>query len=491
MRLSVTLPYIVSGVTVMATPFDISVEAKMGIKLVWNQDDSMEIEIDKKYQNQTCGLCGNFDGVDNDFMKNGAELSVTDYADTYNVNDATETCEEIELSAVQSCGEKKFCDEIFSGPSFSSCQTLDEESFTKACMADMCNSEKNDNSFLCKTISEYSRQCSYIGGKPAQWRNATFCEKPCPYNMVHKESSSSCPDSCSTPQASQTCNSHDKEGCHCPDGMIFDDISNPGCVAVDKCPCVHNNNVYKSGESYSSSCRTCDGLYTVLVDLVKCGLDDRRTCLRAVTLSLYNSSVVIKIQATGQIYVNQILSQLPLFTPVVRAFSPSSFYIAIQPKMGIQVMIQMSPVMQIFLSADPSLKGTISGLCGNFNNKISDDFRVNSGLVEGTALAFANTWKTRASCPDITAQFGHPCQQSISKDNYAKFWCSKVMDPQGVFAPCHSVISPNVFHDNCMYDSCNCLKAEDCMCAAVSSYVFACSMAGIHITGWRSAACGK
>ncbi|TNN25903.1 Mucin-5AC [Liparis tanakae] len=58
----------------MATPFDISVEAKMGIKLVWNQDDSMEIEIDKKYQNQTCGLCGNFDGVDNDFMKNGELL---------------------------------------------------------------------------------------------------------------------------------------------------------------------------------------------------------------------------------------------------------------------------------------------------------------------------------------------------------------------------------------------------------------------------------
>ncbi|XP_056269656.1 mucin-5B-like [Pseudoliparis swirei] len=538
---TVTLPYIVSGLTVMETAFDISIEAKMGIKLVWNQDNSMEIEIDKKYQNQTCGLCGNFDGIKNDLMKNGAELSVKEYADTYNVNEPTEICEEIELSEVPSCGEKEFCDEIFSGPSFSSCQTLlDGESFTKACMADMCNSEKKDYSFLCKTITEYSRQCSYVGGNPTQWRNATFCDKPCLYNMVHMESSSSCPDSCSTPQASQTCNSHDKEGCQCPAGMVFDDISGPGCVTVDKCPCVHNNNIYKSGESYSSSCRTCvcqngkwacteencpgmcsveggahintfdgkdysfhgdcsyvlaqvqsDGLYTVLVDLVKCGLDDRSTCLRAVTLSLYNSSVVIQIHATGQIYVNHILSQLPLFTSVVRAFKPSSFYIAIQPNVGIQVMIQMSPVMQIFLLADPSLKGTISGLCGNFNNKICDDFKVNSGLVEGTAFAFANAWKTRASCPDITARFGHPCQQSISKDHYAKYWCSKVIDPQGVFAPCHSVISPSVFHDNCMYDSCNCLKAEDCMCAVVSSYVFACSMAGIHISDWRSTVCGK
>ena len=46
---------------------------------------------------------------------------------------------------------------------------------------------------------------------------------------------------------------------------------------------------------------------------------------------------------------------------------------------------------------------------------MSDDFRVISGLVEGTAAAFANTWKTRASCPDITARFGHPCSQGFSK----------------------------------------------------------------------------
>lgn len=56
-----------------------------------------------------------------------------------------------------------------------------------------------------------------------------------------------------------------------------------------------------------------------------------------------------------------------------------------------------------------------TGLCGNFNNIMSDDFRVISGLVEGTAAAFANSWKTKASCPDITTRFGNPCQQSITK----------------------------------------------------------------------------
>ncbi|KAL4597371.1 mucin-5B-like, partial [Arapaima gigas] len=42
-----------------------------------------------------------------------------------------------------------------------------------------------------------------------------------------------------------------------------------------------------------------------------------------------------------------------------------------------------------------------------------------------------------------------------------------------------------------MYDSCNCEKSEDCMCAAISSYVHACTAVGIQLLGWRETMCGK
>ena len=53
------------------------------------------------------------------------------------------------------------------------------------------------------------------------------------------------------------------------------------------------------------------------------------------------------------------------------------------------------------------------GLCGNFNQNQADDFRTVSGVVEATAAAFANTWKTQAACPNVKNSFEDPCSLSV------------------------------------------------------------------------------
>ncbi|XP_053709341.1 mucin-5B-like [Synchiropus splendidus] len=428
-------------------------------------------------------------------------ISVIDYAEDNKVSDPTGVCLEPEQAIPELCGSKSACEEIFSRAPFSSCQNLlDIDSFVTACMSDRCNS---DDSLLCKTVSEFSRQCIHAGGQPQQWRSPSFCPKTCPTGMVFMECSSSCPNTCSNPQASQTCDTHCMDGCSCPAGTVLDDIGENGCVAVESCPCLHSGKAYKSGESYEYNCRSCtcqNGRWSCT------DTDCPATCSveggshintfdgKAYTFHgdcSYIMAQVIKVQSSGQVFVNKILSQLPLFTSKLSAYKASSFYIHMNTRFGLRLIIQLSPLMQVYILADSSLKGTTSGLCGNFNNIMSDDFKVSSGLVEGTAAAFANAWKTRASCPDVSTRFTHPCTQGINKEDFAKFWCSKLTDPNGVFAPCHSSISPTTYKDNCMYDTCSCEKSEDCMCAAASAYVYACSAAGVQLTGWRDVMCSK
>lgn len=42
-----------------------------------------------------------------------------------------------------------------------------------------------------------------------------------------------------------------------------------------------------------------------------------------------------------------------------------------------------------------------------------------------------------------------------------------------------------------MFDTCNCEKSEDCMCAALSSYVRACAAKGVLLSGWRDGICSE
>ncbi|KAJ8344252.1 hypothetical protein SKAU_G00315810 [Synaphobranchus kaupii] len=400
-KAKVKLPFSRFGVLIEPTPAYIKITSKLGLVAMWNEDDSFLMEMDKKFKNQTCGLCGDFNGVQyyDEFLKDGAQLSVLDFANIWRMDSPTDNCEEPALLPRKNCKTaelKRACEQLLSGRAFSSCQDLVASDYLlKACISDLCHCDQSSSSFcLCNTISEYSRQCVHAGGRPQQWRTQQFCSKSCPFNMEYQECGTPCIDTCTNPERSQLCEEHCTDGCFCP----------PDQVTV---------------------------------------------------------------------------------------FKPSTFYVIVQTSYGLQLRIQLVPVMQVYITLNPSNKGTTCGLCGNFNNVQADDFKSTSGLVEGTAAAFANTWKARASCTDVKRSFENPCSLSVENEQYAQYWCSMLTDPKGVFAKCHSEISPDSYKAQCMHDSCNCEKSEDCMCAALSSYVYACAVKGIKLKGWRDTACKK
>ncbi|XP_031734062.1 mucin-5AC-like isoform X2 [Anarrhichthys ocellatus] len=546
---SAILPFSQGGVLIEKTPTYIKIKAKLGLVAIWNEDDSFLVELDLKYKNQTCGLCGDFNGVQlyNEFYSHGVKISPVDFANFWKMDGPTEICSDYTLESTQSCKDMKpLCEQILTGPAFSSCHSLlDVASFTSACVADLCHCGNGidghaDPICLCNTVSEFSRQCSHAGGKPLNWRTKELCWKSCPYKMEYNECGSPCADTCSNPEASHTCDNHCIDGCFCPAGMVLDDLNGKGCVPMNECSCSYNSKTYGPGESYSSNCKQCvcesgqwkcaeencpgmcsveggahintfdgkdytfhgDCSYVLAKDcsgnqfvvqgqLVQCGLTESETCLKSVTLGLSGGAHVITIQPNGKVFVNGIYAQLPFSAAGISAFKASSFYLLVQTAVGVLLEVQLQPVMQLHVSVTSDYQAKTCGLCGNFNSNQADDFLKLSGVADATATGFVNSWKTHAGCPDVKSNFENPCSLSLENEKYAQHWCSMLSDPEGVFASCHSEIIPDSYRENCMYDSCNCENSEDCMCAAVSSYVHACAAAGIQMSGWRKSICGK
>ncbi|NXM03908.1 MUC5A protein, partial [Tyrannus savana] len=563
----VQLPYSQSGITIEKSSIYVKVASKIGVVLLWNEDDSILLELNEKYANQTCGLCGDFNGfpIYNEFFSNNIRMSALQFGNMQKMDGPTEHCEDPTSTLPYNCPENldDICQKTLTSSAFAECNDLvDVREYITACQDDLCRSEESENSScICDTFAEYSRQCAHAGGHPLNWRTSNLCTKKCPFNMQYEECNSPCADTCSNPERSQFCEEHCIDGCFCPPGKfclffffnlgtVFDDINNSGCIPQQQCSCIYNGNTYATGTSFSDPCQTCtcnggqwscqdmscpgtcsveggshistydkkrydhhgdctyvlskdckDETFTILVDLRKCGLTDTETCLKTVTLNMNNGQTVRmqnkhiknverkvnprkKNQSGSCISLSNVQSNVTMFRP-------SSFFMIMQTNFGVHLEIQFIPMMQVFVRLDPIFKEQTCGLCGNFNNIQTDDFKVISGIIEGTASAFANTWKTQASCPNIQQSFENPCALSIDNEKYAQHWCGLLTDSKGPFADCHYAVNPAVYHTNCMFDTCNCENSEDCLCAALSSYVRACAAKGIQLQGWRTDVCTK
>lgn len=77
--------------------------------------------------------------------------------------------------------------------------------------------------------------------------------------------------------------------------------------------------------------------------------------------------------------------------------------------------VHLEVVISSFLLPPRPPPPPAQGLCGNFNNIQTDDFRTVTGAVEDSASAFGNSWKTRASCFDVEDSFEDPCSNSMDK----------------------------------------------------------------------------
>ncbi|KAE8607116.1 hypothetical protein XENTR_v10011023 [Xenopus tropicalis] len=542
----VNLPYRFGGIQISKSDAYIRVFSIIGVEMLWNEEDSLLLELSPKFANQTCGLCGDFNGIPihNEFIVNDVQLTETQYGNLQKYNGPTERCDDVAEQQEETCISQNgdLCSLVLNGPAFQECnQLVDASKYIELCEQDFCGCSENSTAFcICNIFTEYSRQCAHAGGKPQNWRTSELCPLRCDYNLEYNECGTACPDTCSNFERSLVCDEHCKDGCFCPMGMVYDDVNFSGCIPKEQCSCTYNGKVYATGTGYTEKCQTCtchggkwncekspcygtcaleggshittfdrnrynfhgdcfytlsrtceNDLFRIVAELRPCGQTDTETCLRSVTISLNEGKDLIVVGSEGIVHVNSLDSQLPVSTANAVIFKPSSFFIIVQTKVGIQVTIQHKPSdMQVYIRADPALMNTTCGLCGNFNNK-TDDFNSPNGVHQGTGAPFGNTWKAQADCPKVKNSFEDPCALSSESERYASHWCSMLKDTEGPFSACHKSVDPTYYYKTCLFDTCNRENTENCMCTALSSYVYACSREGIYLKDWRTSVCSN
>ncbi|NXP41063.1 MUC5B protein, partial [Leiothrix lutea] len=547
----ISMPFSLKSILIEDTCTYFQVTSKLGLTLKWNWADTLLLDLEETYKEKICGLCGNYDGNEkNDLILDGYKMHPRQFGNFHKVEDPSQKCADVSPDdhtgrhprrKNNRCSTyKKGCKKLMSR--FGNCpRVVAFDDYVETCAEDMChcavNSSHSDlvSSCICSTLNQYSRDCVLRKGDPGEWRTKELCYQECPNNMEYMECGNSCADTCADPERSKICKAPCTDGCFCPPGTILDDLSSKKCIPRDSCPCTFQGKVYSSGGTYSTPCQNCtckgghwscislpcsgschidggfhittfdnkrfnfhgnchyvlakntDDTVVVIGEIIQCGTSRTMTCLKNVLVTLGRTT--IKICSCGNIYMNNFIVKLPVRKDGIIIFRQSTFFIKILSSAGVQIRVQMKPVMQLSITVDHSFQNRTSGLCGNFNNVQTDDFRTVTGAVEDSASAFGNSWKTRASCFDVEDSFEDPCSNSVDKEKFAQHWCALLSNTSSVFAACHSVVDPSVYIKKCMYDTCNAEKSEVALCSVLSTYSRDCASAGVSLKGWRQGVC--
>lgn len=137
-----------------------------------------------------------------------------------------------------------------------------------------------------------------------------------------------------------------------------------------------------------------------------------------------------------------------------------------------------------------SFSESLCGLCGNYNENPTDDFKTPGGSLAPNAVEFGRSWKVEDGdrfCWDDCHGECKSCPPELAKKYEVEPFCGWISKVEGgPFQQCHSVVDPNIFLNNCVYDLCLNNGLKELLCEALKSYADACQKEGITISDWRS-----
>uniref|UniRef100_A0A8C1T758 Zonadhesin, like n=1 Tax=Cyprinus carpio TaxID=7962 RepID=A0A8C1T758_CYPCA len=208
--------------------------------------------------------------------------------------------------------------------------------------------------------------------------------------------------------------------------------------------------------------------------------------VRSVIINVHGTTIILgkgrKVQVNGvQVIVPVTLSN------GVKIFLSGKF-VVLETDFGLRVRFDGNHHADVTLPS--SYSGLLCGLCGNYNGNPNDDNIKSDGTLTGSTNELGESWQVPDDRPDCTHGGGDiECDDKIESERHNTcFMHHKILLTilfPGIFKPCHAVVPPDPYFENCVFDQCGTGGATVALCQAIQSYADLCAQAGVPIN-WRN-----
>uniref|UniRef100_A0A8B9Y3K7 Zonadhesin n=1 Tax=Bos mutus grunniens TaxID=30521 RepID=A0A8B9Y3K7_BOSMU len=242
----------IRGVKVISRDGYMVLTISIGVEVKFDGSGFLEIEIPKAYYGKTCGMCGNFNGEEEDeLLMPNDELAPDDitYVDSWQDKEIDPSCRDDDKAEEESeepettCQPadleraKEQCQSVFQTPGWARCASrVILSPFLVRCTDSLCEFG-GLSSTLCQSLQAFATACQARGIRPPIWRNSSFCPLDCPPNYVYTNCFPHCPPTCDNPEGRCKGSSGPsvcQEGCVCEPGYV---LKERRCVPRSQCGC--------------------------------------------------------------------------------------------------------------------------------------------------------------------------------------------------------------------------------------------------------------
>ncbi|XP_053307384.1 IgGFc-binding protein-like [Spea bombifrons] len=206
----------------------------------------------------------------------------------------------------------------------------------------------------------------------------------------------------------------------------------------------------------------------------------------ALIVNVYGYEIRMEKGMTWKVKISEEVYALPLVLEDGK-IRISQEGVNIKLQTDYDLIIIFDSISWVQITVPGAYQGALCGLCGDFNGRHDDDFRLPSGQLSEDVEKFGASWKSSSeNCIDGCQGKCNDCDPLRAAIFGRDEACGIFILEDGPFAECSQLVNATDYFNYCLSDMCACDGQKETLCGILQAYATACQAAGAKIKPWRS-----